>query len=58
MICTHEGCSTAIQSNTFVCPCHGSQFDSSGRVTQSPANRNLPTYTVVYDPATDTLTIS
>jgi Rieske Fe-S protein len=57
MICTHQGCLTELQSNAFFCPCHGSEFDGSGRVVRGPASRALPQYATSYDPATDTLTI-
>lgn len=60
-VCTHQGCETAIQSNAFVCPCHGSRFDGDGKVTRQPdapgSATNLPTYATSYNPATDTLTI-
>jgi ubiquinol-cytochrome c reductase iron-sulfur subunit len=47
--CTHLGCSpnsnfaiTPDWDGGFVCPCHGSKFDLSGRVFQgSPAPKNL-----------------
>ena len=36
--CTHQACTiTGYASRTFVCPCHGSQFDTSGRVLAGPA---------------------
>ena len=41
-ICTHEQCIvTGFQSGAFVCPCHGSQYSTSGQVTQGPATRAL-----------------
>jgi Rieske Fe-S protein len=41
-ICTHEQCIvTGFQSGTFVCPCHGSQYSTSGGVQQGPATRAL-----------------
>lgn len=57
MVCTHQGCLTQLQSNIFYCPCHGAEFDSSGRVIRGPASRPLGQYTTSYDAATDTLTI-
>jgi ubiquinol-cytochrome c reductase iron-sulfur subunit len=35
----------------FFCPCHGSQYDSSGRIRQGPAPLNLaiPPYEFVSD---------
>jgi cytochrome b6-f complex iron-sulfur subunit len=48
-ICTHLGCTVAwnLQENHFICPCHGSQYDSQGRVIHGPAKRSLPLITVV-----------
>lgn len=42
-ICTHFGCTVQwdAESNKFNCPCHGSQFDSQGRVVRGPAKRPL-----------------
>src|SRR5439155_24682518 len=37
-VCTHEGCTiTEYQNSTYVCPCHGSQYSTSGRVLMGPA---------------------
>jgi Rieske Fe-S protein len=37
-ICTHETCTiTAYAGRNFVCPCHGSEFDSSGNAIRGPA---------------------
>ena len=44
-ICTHLGCIPIAHEgnyNGFFCPCHGSQYDSSGRIRQGPAPANLP----------------
>ena len=43
--CTHLGCVPIGQSgdyNGWFCPCHGSQFDTSGRIRKGPAPTNLP----------------
>jgi ubiquinol-cytochrome c reductase iron-sulfur subunit len=49
-VCTHLGCIPLGQKPTdprgaydgWFCPCHGSQYDSSGRIRQGPAPANLP----------------
>jgi len=41
-ICTHLGCIVAREENgQFHCPCHGSQFDTSGKVIGGPAPKPL-----------------
>jgi ubiquinol-cytochrome c reductase iron-sulfur subunit len=52
--CTHLGCVPLPNQGEFggwLCPCHGSQFDTSGRVRRGPAPTNLPIppYTFVSD---------
>lgn len=55
--CTHQTCEiTAYSGQLFVCPCHGSEFDTSGRVVSGPASRALRQYTTQF--ASDTLTIT
>lgn len=48
-VCTHFGCTVNwIESQQrFVCPCHGAEYDSQGRVKKGPASRGLPLVTVV-----------
>ncbi len=45
-ICTHLGCvpigDGAGDYDGWFCPCHGSQYDSSGRIRKGPAPKNLP----------------
>jgi ubiquinol-cytochrome c reductase iron-sulfur subunit len=44
-ICTHLGCIPLPHQGDFdgwFCPCHGSQYDSSGRRRAGPAPFNLP----------------
>jgi cytochrome b6-f complex iron-sulfur subunit len=37
-VCTHQACTVSNVSNgVFTCPCHGSQYDPSGRVVRGPA---------------------
>jgi ubiquinol-cytochrome c reductase iron-sulfur subunit len=43
--CTHLGCIPLDHRGDFggwFCPCHGSQYDASGRVRKKPAPANLP----------------
>ena len=43
-ICTHLGCIPLPHQGDFggwFCPCHGSQYDSAGRVRRGPAPKNL-----------------
>jgi cytochrome b6-f complex iron-sulfur subunit len=46
-VCTHLGCNVARdEARGFACPCHGSVFDSEGRVTRGPAAWPLSRYRV------------
>jgi len=43
-ICTHLGCIPLAHQGEFdgfFCPCHGSQYDTSGRIRRGPAPANL-----------------
>ena len=40
-VCTHLGCTVAIEGARLVCPCHGSTYDRTGRVLRGPAQRAL-----------------
>lgn len=43
-VCTHLGCIPLGQSGDFggwLCPCHGSEYDTAGRIRSGPANQNL-----------------
>jgi ubiquinol-cytochrome c reductase iron-sulfur subunit len=58
-ICTHLGCIPLGQKPTdpkgefdgWFCPCHGSNYDSSGRIRKGPAPKNLlvPNYVFTTD---------
>jgi len=49
-VCTHLGCVPLGQKTTDVkgdfggwfCPCHGSHYETSGRIRKGPAPKNLP----------------
>ena len=43
-VCTHLGCVPLGDAGDFdgwFCPCHGSHYDTSGRIRKGPAPRNL-----------------
>jgi ubiquinol-cytochrome c reductase iron-sulfur subunit len=58
-ICTHLGCIPKGQAigdpkgeyDGWFCPCHGSQYDSAGRIRKGPAPQNLaiPPYAFISD---------
>lgn len=53
-ICTHLGCVPVGESGDFdgwFCPCHGSHYDTAGRIRKGPAPKNLvlPPYEFVSD---------
>ena len=49
-VCTHLGCVPLGQKTSDIkgeyggwfCPCHGSHYDTSGRIRKGPAPKNLP----------------
>lgn len=49
-VCTHLGCTVARVEWGFQCPCHGSKFDSGGRVLAGPAPKPLPWFQIFQDP--------
>lgn len=53
-VCTHLGCIPLGQAGDFggwFCPCHGSHYDTAGRIRKGPAPENLavPTFAFVTD---------
>ena len=54
-VCTHLGCvplgNGAGENDGWFCPCHGSHYDSAGRIRKGPAPKNLviPPYEFVSD---------
>ena len=53
-VCTHLGCIPLGHQGKFdgwFCPCHGSDYDTSGRIRSGPAPRNLevPEYAFLSD---------
>ncbi|AEI95939.1 MULTISPECIES: ubiquinol-cytochrome c reductase iron-sulfur subunit [Roseobacter] len=50
-VCTHFGCvplGDAGDYDGWFCPCHGSHYDTSGRIRKGPAPTNLPVPTAVF----------
>jgi ubiquinol-cytochrome c reductase iron-sulfur subunit len=52
--CTHLGCVPTFATGDYggwFCPCHGSHYDTSGRIRKGPAPLNLPVpeYTFLTD---------
>ncbi len=41
LVCPHLGCEVNIVKEGFACPCHGSRFDSNGKLTHGPAAKGL-----------------
>ncbi len=44
-VCTHLGCvpvGSAGEFGGWFCPCHGSHYDTAGRIRKGPAPENLP----------------
>jgi cytochrome b6-f complex iron-sulfur subunit len=49
-ICSHQTCTiTGISDQNYVCPCHGSTFDVTGRVLVGPASAPLRQYPTRFD---------
>jgi ubiquinol-cytochrome c reductase iron-sulfur subunit len=53
-VCTHLGCipsSVTTTGESWFCPCHGSHYDTSGRIIKGPAPKNLavPPYKFISD---------
>ncbi len=62
--CTHLGCvpvgpgSNVGEFGGWYCPCHGSHYDTSGRIRKGPAPSNLPVPEYVYSADGSSVTIS
>ena len=47
-LCTHRKCRLSSEADrSFYCKCHGSAFDPNGKVTDGPAQRDLPILSTV-----------
>ncbi|QDL92099.1 ubiquinol-cytochrome c reductase iron-sulfur subunit [Paroceanicella profunda] len=50
-VCTHLGCVPLGNAGDFdgwFCPCHGSHYDTAGRIRKGPAPQNLPVPTASF----------
>ncbi len=47
--CTHQCCPVSFSASRFRCPCHGSEFDTTGKVVRGPAPAPLPSVPVCAD---------
>ena len=55
-VCTHLGCVPLGDAGDFggwFCPCHGSHYDTAGRIRKGPAPRNLAVPVARFDGETD-----
>jgi ubiquinol-cytochrome c reductase iron-sulfur subunit len=54
-VCTHLGCVPIGSAGSrgdydgWFCPCHGSHYDTSGRIRKGPAPKNLPVPNYVFN---------
>ncbi|MCL4104920.1 UNVERIFIED_CONTAM: hypothetical protein GTU68_018627 [Idotea baltica] len=55
-VCTHLGCvpigDGAGDFGGWFCPCHGSHYDTAGRIRKGPAPTNLPVPVAVFEDET------
>jgi Rieske Fe-S protein len=58
LICPHFGCTVGISGASFLCPCHGARFTSSGTWSGGQRTSNLTSLTTSYDSVAGVLTIS
>lgn len=42
--CTHRGCELNVGGDIYTCPCHASEFSTTGTVLQGPADKDLKMY--------------
>ncbi|MGO1728091.1 MAG: ubiquinol-cytochrome c reductase iron-sulfur subunit [Flavobacteriaceae bacterium] len=47
--CTHRGCELNVGGNIYSCPCHGSEFTTTGEVLEGPAEQQLKTFKTTTD---------
>lgn len=58
-VCTHQACTvSSFNGSQLTCPCHGSQFATSGAVTRGPATSALRSYPTTFDSASGTISVN
>lgn len=57
LICPHFGCTVGINGSSFLCPCHGAQFASSGTWMGGQRTSNLRSLSATFSTTTGVLTI-
>lgn len=58
-VCTHQACTVSeFDGSRLTCPCHGSQFSTSGAVTKGPATAALRSFPTTFDSATGTISVN
>jgi Rieske Fe-S protein len=58
-VCTHQSCTiTGFDNQVYVCPCHGSRYNTSGQVLSGPAPRALTQYITQFTNNVLTVTIA
>jgi Rieske Fe-S protein len=58
MRCTHKGSELQVAGERIVCPTHGSEFASTGRVTNGPADTRLRTFPVTINRSSLTIQLT
>jgi nitrite reductase/ring-hydroxylating ferredoxin subunit len=58
-VCTHEGCTiTGFQNQIYVCPCHDSEYTTSGSVVRGPATQPLRQFATEFSGTTLTVALN
>jgi Rieske Fe-S protein len=58
LICPHFGCTVGINGSSFLCPCHGARFASTGTWIGGQHTTNLTSLATTYDATSGVLTIT
>jgi cytochrome b6-f complex iron-sulfur subunit len=57
-VCTHEGCIVSgFENQTYVCPCHGSRYATTGAVVNGPATAALRQFATQFSGTILTITL-